>query len=448
MRDHSCVQSSNRTEIIVCGGGPAGIAAALATARSGCQTTLIERYGFLGGNLTAGLVNPMMTFHTRSGHQVIGGIAQEIVDRLIAKGGSPGHVSDPVQFVGSVTPFDPEIFKLVVEQMLLEAGVSIRYHSLVIDAKRQDNHIHSITLATKAGLETISGDFFIDTTGDADLVSLAGEKYDVGRQADGSTQPMSLIFRLSNVNLAEVLGYVTDHPHDFHLPEGVETLKATGTIGISGFFSIVQEGVSDHEIPPYRDRLLFFGLGGQDVIANVTRITGLSGLDPHDLSLAEAAGRSQAWDYFHFMQKRIPGFKNARLVQTGAQVGIRETRRLRGRYIITEDDLLKGTEFPDAVALGAYPIDVHSPVDESMHFHGLEPDQYYQIPLRSLIPLDIENLLVAGRCISSTHLALAALRVAPTAMATGEAAGRAGGLSVRRGIRPGDLHPSDMSIPV
>ncbi|NLJ86008.1 MAG: FAD-dependent oxidoreductase [Firmicutes bacterium] len=421
---------SNSSQIVVCGGGPAGIAAAIAAARGGCEVTLVERYGFLGGNLTAGLVNPMMTFHTLSGRQIIKGIAQEIVDRLVTTGGSPGHIPDPVQFVGSVTPFEPEVLKMVAEQMLLEAGVKMRYHALLIDAERQDNRLQSITLATKSGLETIHGEFFIDTTGDADLVNLAKEQYDIGRDADGFTQPMTLIFRIGNVDIEQVLSYVRDHPQDFHLPYGVEALPTSGLVGISGFFSLVQEAIEKKEIPPYRDRLLFFGLGKQDVIANVTRIMGLSGVDAHDLSSAETLGRSQAWTYFAFMRRHIPGFQKARLIQTGAQIGVRETRRLRGQYVLTEEDLLNGTSFPDTVALGAYPIDVHSPVDDSLQLQNLKPDGFYEIPLRSLMPQNVENLLVAGRCISSTHTALAALRVAPTAMATGEAAGRTAALII------------------
>lgn len=272
MKNRFCGPNST-TQIVVCGGGPAGIAAALAAAQSDRQVTLVERYGFLGGNLTAGLVNSMMTFHTLSGRQIIGGIAQEIVDRLVAIGGSPSHIPDPVQSVGSITPFEPEALKVVAEQMLIEAGVKIRYHALLIAAERNGNRLSSVTLATISGFETIYGDFFIDTTGDADLVYLAQEQYDIGRDTDGFTQPVSLIFRIGNVDTKQVLSYVAAHLQDFHLPYGFEALKSSGFLGISGFFSLVQKGIDSKEIPPLRDRLLFFGLGRQDVIVNVTRVT-------------------------------------------------------------------------------------------------------------------------------------------------------------------------------
>jgi flavin-dependent dehydrogenase len=209
------MKSSFDADVVVVGGGPAGINAAVAAGRLGARTVLIERYGFVGGMSTAALVYPWMTFHTERGEQVIRGIAQEIVDRLMQRGGSPGHLRDTIGFVHTVTPYDPEIYKVVAVEMLKEAGVKLLLHSFVDAVHTEGERIRSVEITGKSGRMRVSGTMFVDTSGDADVAYLAGAPTLQGRDGDRRTQPMTMKFRMRGVDLAKVKQYMLDHPEDF-----------------------------------------------------------------------------------------------------------------------------------------------------------------------------------------------------------------------------------------
>lgn len=204
------------TDVVVVGGGPAGINAAIAAGRCGAATLLIERYGFLGGMSTAALVYPWMTFHTMDGKQAIAGIAQEIVDRLRTLNASPGHVRDTCGFVHTITPFHPEIYKVLVIDMLKEAGVKLLLHSFVDEVKTSGDHIESVRITTKSGPISVRAKMFVDTSGDADVAYLSGAPCLQGRDEDRLTQPMTMKFRMRGVDLAVVKRYILDHPDEFY----------------------------------------------------------------------------------------------------------------------------------------------------------------------------------------------------------------------------------------
>lgn len=428
-------------DVLVAGGGPAGVTAAVAAARQGARVVLLERLAALGGNLTAGLVNPMLTFHARSGLQIVRGLAQEIIDRLIDAGGSPGHIPDPVAFVKTITPFQPDVFKHVLDRFVLDAGVEVFFHSQVVDVRKVDQRItHVVALAGKQGPVAFAPRVVIDATGDGDVSAFAGEMWTFGRKEDGQAQPMTMMFRMAGVDTEQIRSYVQQHPDQFH-KRGAGIDPSSPYLGVAGYFDAVKQAIERGELPPLRDRILFFtGVDPGEVIVNVTRVLGASVMDAKSWSNAETEGRRQVWQYARFLQRYIPGFERSRVIHVGQQLGIRESRLIAGRYVLQADDLMNGVPFPDRVAAGSYPVDIHSPSDSRLQTRELKAD-YYFIPYRSMLPRYTQNLIVAGRCISATHEACAAIRVSPIAMAIGEAAGVAAGIAHRLSISPADVDP-------
>ena len=428
-------------DVVVAGGGPAGINAAIASGRMGAKTLLIERYGFLGGMSTVALVYPWMTFHTSSGKQVIKGIAQEIVDRLIKQGGSPGHMRDTVGFTYTVTPYHPEKYKLLALEMLEEAGVEVLVHSFADQAEVEANEIKSIKLTTKSGPITVSAKRFVDTTGDADIAYLAGAPCLKGRDSDHKTQPMTMKFRMRGVDLAKVKAAMKANPSNFYKKTPIDELDELPLTGVQGFYKEWNES----GVPINRDQVLFFaGPEEDEVLVNCTRVQGLDGTDVFDLTQGEKEGRKQVLMMAEFLQKNIPGFENASISAVGTQIGIRETRRIDGQYALTIEDVVSGKKFEDTIALSGYPIDIHDPTGRGVQANDIKGDGSYGIPYRSLVPKKIENLLVAGRCISTTHEALATTRLTPSAMATGQAAGTAAALSLIDQVAPKDVDVSKL----
>ncbi|WP_066307535.1 FAD-dependent oxidoreductase [Bacillus sp. FJAT-29814] len=424
-------------DVVVAGGGPAGINAAIASGRAGAKTLLIERYGFLGGMSTVALVYPWMTFHTNSGKQVIKGIAQEIVDRLMEISGSPGHLRDTVGFTYSLTPYHPEKYKLLALEMLEEAGVEVLVHSFIDKVEVEGNQITSLGLATKSGPIRVFAKRFVDATGDADIAYLSGAPCLKGREEDHKTQPMTMKFRMRGVNLEKVKEAMKANPSNFYKKTPIDELDLIPLTGVQGFY----KEWSESGVPINRDQVLFFaGPEEDEVLVNCTRVQGLDGTDVFDLSAGEREGRKQVLMMAEFLQKKIPGFEKASISAVGTQIGIRETRRIDGQYVLAIEDVVDGRKFEDTIALSGYPIDIHDPSGKGVQAKDIEGDGSYGIPYRCLVPKKIDNLLVAGRCISTTHEALATTRLTPSAMATGQAAGAAAALSITDHVSPKDLN--------
>ncbi|MED4599445.1 FAD-dependent oxidoreductase [Paenibacillus validus] len=429
------------TDIVVVGGGPAGINAAIAAGRSGARTLLIERYGFLGGMSTIALVYPWMTYHTMDGKQVIAGIAQEIIDRLMALNASPGHVRDTCGFVSTITPYDPEIYKVLVLDMLREAGVKLLLHSFVDDVTVKDERIESVRLTSKSGKIDVKAKMFIDTSGDADVAYLAGAPILKGRDEDQLTQPMTMKFRMRGVDLARVKQYMIEHPEEFYKKTPIDELDQLPLTAVQGFYKHWKEAA----LPINRDQVLFFtGPGEDEVLVNTTRVQGLDGTRVEDLTEAEELGRKQVLMVADFMVKHLPGFEKASISQVGAQIGIRETRRLDGVYSLQISDVTEGRRFEDCIARSGYPIDIHDPKNKGVTAAWIAGDGAYDIPYRSLLAKGVSNLLAGGRCISTSHEALATTRLSPSCMATGQAAGTAAGMAVKQGVSPHELNVKDL----
>jgi hypothetical protein len=424
---------------LVVGGGNAGCAAALAAARHGARTLLVERYGFLGGTATAAMVGPWMTFHSGD-ERIVGGIAQEIVERLVKMGASPGHVRDASDYVPTITPFDPEIHKALLFEMMAESGVDLLLHAYFLDALgTRGQFVTGGRFATVAGPREELATVTIDASADAYVAASAGVEVQQG-DAKGRVQPATLIFRLSHVDLLETARYVREHPDQLRSSLTNAERTPERLTAVAGLYELWERARARGEVSVPRELVSFFATPYADeVIVNMTRVVGIDPLDPDDLTRAEVEARGQVMELLGFFRRDVPGFANCRLAATATQIGIRESRRIVGEYTLTREDVLEAQAFDDAVARSAYPIDIHNPSGSGTATQRLAPGTAYEIPYRCLVPAHVDGLLVAGRCISTTHEALASTRLTPTVMTLGQAAGTAAALAAERKLRPRDV---------
>ncbi|HEY4537192.1 MAG TPA: FAD-dependent oxidoreductase [Erysipelothrix sp.] len=425
---------SIKTDILVVGGGPAGIMAAKAAAVEGENVMLIERYGYLGGSATMSLVVPLMTFHAGE-KQIVKGYAQDLLDEMKKYGGFEEHFIDPLGFGSSVTPVDTEVYKYVAQEFLLEEGVDIRFHTELVSVNSSGNEIESVIVKTRSGFYEIIAKRFIDASGDGDLAYMADNPMKIGRDKDGKVQPMTMMFKIGNVDIEALIDYADAHPDQFVIDEDYNSLSEFKRIGISGFFEMVKEAKVDGALTFDRDRVLFFELLERGEIAvNMSRIINKLSVHDFDLSNASIEGRRQIFEILQFFKKYLPGFENARIIESAHQVGVRESRRIDGQYVLNEHDVVLGRAFEDGIACASWPIDIHDPEGKELIVTHMEKGTYYEIPYRSLLPKKSKNLIVAGRNISATHEALASARVSPTCMAMGQAAGIAASMSLSEQI--------------
>lgn len=397
------MNEKNHYDIIVIGGGFAGAAAAIAAAREGKRVRLIEKYNCLGGAAVFDLVNPFMRYwdYTEGRKEKVMlscGLFTEMVDRIEAMGGFRR---------GSRQAFNEEVLKLMLNRMAIEAGVELLFGTYLVAADTKDNTIQSITVSNVGGTYQMSADCYIDATGDANLAMFAGFDYQVGRESDGLCQPMTLCFRLGNVDYEKYLACKSE---------------------ISPLYQKLQAG---GKIKNPRENVLVFNTVLDSVLHfNTTRVVKLDPTNAEDVTKAEITAREQVFEMVDFLRENFEAFRNCVLLSTGMQIGARESRMIVGEYTLTQEDLLACTRFPDTIAVCNYDIDIHSP-DGSGTSHYYFPDgQYYTIPYRTLIPKGAKNLLVTGRCVSATHEAQASLRIMPTCATLGEAAGIAAAIAV------------------
>ena len=422
--------------MLVIGGGNAGCAAALAAARHGSRTLLVERYGFLGGTATAAMVGPWMTFHSGT-DRIVGGIAQEIVERLMRMGGSPGHIADSSDYVATITPFDPEVHKALLFEMMGESGVALLLHAYFLEALADGNgRVRGARLATVAGPREIEVSVTIDASADAYVAASAGVALQQGDER-GRVQPASLMFRLSHVDLAATAAYVRENADEMRTSIPPEARDASALTAVAGLYALWNAARRRGDVTVPRELVSFFISPYPDEVSvNMTRVVDIDPLDPDDLTRAEVEARAQTMQLLAFFRRDVPGFENARIAATATQIGIRESRRIIGEYTLTREDVLSARTFEDAVARSAYPIDIHNPSGTGTTTFRLPPGSSYEIPYRCMVPQRVPGLLVAGRCISTTHEALASTRLTPTVMTLGQAAGTAAALCAEGSYEP------------
>jgi hypothetical protein len=419
-------------DVLVCGGGPAGVGAAVAAARQGARTMLIEQAGCLGGVGTNALVGIWLGSYSRDGaFPVVGGLFNEIVERMVAEGGAARAAEDGfgsrhigfARWHSRTIPFEYEVCKRVLDQLVLEAGVGLRLFTSFIAPEVAGGRIRGAFVYSKNGLEYVRAGVVVDATGDADVAARAGCPTTVGREEDALTSPATLIFVVEDVDYRAFESYCLT-TGDVRLREIVKEIKAKG------------EWVFPFEIIICCEMLR----RGRYFI-NTLRQSGIDGLKAEDLTRGMVEGRAGARQLFELMRRYVPGFANARLVQTAPVIGIRDTRRIVGDYRVAKLDIIEGRHFPDTIALSGYQWDMADPVRPShQRMEGTVTSlPYAEIPYRSLVPhaghagpsQGVDNLIVAGRCISAEWDALGPLRVMPACFAMGQAAGTAAAMAAR-----------------
>lgn len=407
--DHSASPAgaaSLDADVVVCGGGVAGTMAAVAAARQGASVLLVERYGFFGGNATAGAVAQFNSWYTGSGRPVVAGLAAEVVQRLRAYGGarehqsfvmSTGHRMDRVEYA-------PELLKLVLDDMVVEAGVRPLLHAQLLGVERSGRRVTSLQVLAKGGVRSLGLRLLIDASGDLDALRQAGARF-LSLGDDEALQPATMMFRFG--------------PVDFERLAAVPKAELAA-IARRGFESgrLARAALHSSREPFSSDG--WFNIGRLAIDAT----------DALALGGAEIEGRRQAWQAASYLREALPGCENGSLRAFATQVGIRETRRVEGEHVLSAEELLAAEPFPDAIAAGAYPIDIHPAAGGALHYVPMGDDHAYRIPYRSLIPTTLDNALAVGRGVSATHEALAAIRVMTISMAVGQAAGSAAALAL------------------
>ncbi|MDR1666200.1 MAG: FAD-dependent oxidoreductase [Bacteroidales bacterium] len=425
-------------DVLVAGGGPAGIIAAEAAASDGLNVLLVESRNFLGGNLTVGL--PILGFLGRKGNQIIRGLPQKFIDRLAEKNAASGHRACPLHV--SLTIIDPEEVKRTALEVLTERGVKVLMYAFCCGVVMSDDKISGVIIESKAGREVIMAKTVIDCTGDADIAFRAGVPCEKGND-DGGMQPPTLMFCMKGVDVEKLRLSIADHPEMYDMDvipnEFFREDNYFITVGLRNRIKKAEE----EGLKLCTERtILITGLKKDEIWVNMSRIGGVDGTEPEDLTRGEMEGLKQIEHLQTYLRRYVPGFERASLHRVAPFLGIRESRRIRGKYVLTKEDILSCRYFEDAVAVASYPLDLHHPQDKGCTL--IWCDDCYDIPYRSLLPAKVENLLVAGRAISTTHEALSAIRVMSSCMAMGEAAGRAAKQAVRKNIPPSQIDVSEL----
>ncbi|SHK09414.1 FAD dependent oxidoreductase [Tangfeifania diversioriginum] len=422
-----------QTDVLVVGSGAAGITAAISSARNGANTLLVESSGFLGGLST---ILPWLGFHDRDYRQVVKGIAHEYVMKLHKNGDSSGYVYDPK--CSSLVSVNGHSWKILAMQLAQDAGVKIMLHTYMVDTVRENDRITGIIVENKTGRQKINAKVVIDCSGDGDVAARGNVKWEKGRTSDGLVQAPTLVFRIGNLNRSKFVDACKNNALNYRewlkpYPELLEKMQnkldSSETFIIGGFASLVEKAREDGVLDIPQTRVVGVKLHLEDKLLIVmTRILGLNPVDVESISTAYSRIYSQIPQIMYFFKHYVPGCENILLDEIAPMLGIRESRRIVGDYILTADDLTEGRVFNDTVCMGGYHIDIHRPSGSWVESKNVKA---YTIPLRSLIAANVEGLMMAGKCISATHEAIASTRVIPICMGQGEAVGTVAAMAIK-----------------
>lgn len=399
-------------DLAVIGGGFAGTAAALAAARSGAKVIIVEKSNCLGGAAVNSLVNPFMRYWTTvdgKRQDLSAGIFREIHERLESRGAMMRE------------HFLEEELKQILNEMVLEAKADLLFHAYLFGVDKNGDNIKSLSLASRSGVVKLEADYFIDATGDAQLAYLAGCPTVLGREPDHLCQPMTLCFRVGNVDVEKFY-------------KSFDDLKKAHA-----------QSLAAGELKNPREDILVFRTPIKNVLHfNTTRVIKKDPTSPEAFTEAEIIAREQVHEIYDFIKKHADGMEESFLMMTAPEIGVRESRMIVGDYVLTEQDCRNCIKFDDAVAASNYDIDIHNPEGAGTSHYYFGPGEYYTIPYRSLIPVGTANMLVAGRCISSDHGAQASYRIMPVVCCIGEAAGTAAGIAIQNKVTMREVNTGEL----
>lgn len=435
-----------RTQVLVVGSGAAGLTAAIAAARNGARTTLIDVAGFVGGLST---VLPWLGFHDRDYRLLVKGLPLEFVHRLQDAGAGSPLCLDPK--CGSAFSLDSATWKCMAMQLCEEAGVRVMLHTHVVETLRESDRITGVVVEHKSGRQHITADVVIDCSGDGDIAARGGVAWEKGRTADGLVQAPTLVFRLGGLDREGFVAGCKNRalsyrewiaPYDDLWDRMMKRIDELPVIICGGFAPLVEQARQNGDLDVPQTRVVGVKLHRPDqFLVVMTRVLGLDPIDVDSVSEAYTRVYSQIPQLTGFFKQYVPGFEQSYLQEVAPMLGIRESRRIMGDYVLTADDLLDGRVFDDAVCMGGYHIDIHRPSGTWVSSQNV---QAYTVPMRSLIARDVDGLLMAGKCLSATHEAVASTRVIPICMGQGQAVGTAAAMAVAAGKSVRELNTADL----
>ncbi|MCI8887505.1 MAG: FAD-dependent oxidoreductase [Hungatella sp.] len=430
------IEKGPQADVIVVGAGPAGMCAALEAARQGVSVILLEQGGCCGGMATQGLVGPFMTCYDAKGeNMIIRGLFEEIVDGLVKREAAihPSQVRSGTGFTSwievghdHVTPFEPEGLKLVMDEMLTQAEVKILYHTTFFRPVLKGNTIAGVLVNSKKGTEMIEGKVIIDCTGDGDVAYASGVPYELGNEELGIMQPATMFFHIQNVDSKALEEDIKKNRHNFYRKDGVNYRSLHWRVTQAkekGDWSLNRTSIGIYRMPKE-----------DEWAVNTSRIMKVDATDNESLTRAEIEGRRQVDEIMRFLKLYVPGCQHVRLKSTASHIGIRESRHIQGEYRLTTEDLLEARVPEDSILLASNSIDVHGRFGPASNEYMPIKGDYYGVSYRCLVAKNVEQLLIAGRCVSADSAAAGAIRVIPPCMAMGQAAGAAAALSVKGGM--------------
>lgn len=437
-----------KTDVAVIGGGPGGIASAVAAARQGAKVLLVERQGYLGGNLGSGLpFLAMLDMHQR---QEVGGLAQKLVDRLTEIGGTAGTKYCP--FHVSTTTLNQFYTRIICFEWVKKYGIELLMQCELSSVHVENNTLKSVTVVGKGQEFEINAKVFIDGTGDGDVAFMAGAEYEKGQEDTKVLQPPSLLFNLGGINFDEFCDYIEKHPEELpyelgltHIRPGYDAEFFRNNPGhiFFGLNSMIKKLRAEGKCPIDRDTVIYIKLPTPgEVMVNTIRILNFDGSNVHDLSKGAMESHLQILPLIKMLKENVPGFENCYLTSINPTIGVRESRRIMGIKKLTKEDVLKGNVPDDTVGLCSYFIDIHS--GDGAETYTKTVEEPYGIPYGCTVSKDIEGLMMTGRCISVDAVAFGSSRIMPVCMAVGEGAGVGAAIAAAKGISPRDVDPKEV----
>ncbi|MFV0413226.1 MAG: FAD-dependent oxidoreductase [Oscillospiraceae bacterium] len=434
--------------VAVIGAGPGGMAAAVAAARQGARVVLVERMGFLGGQLGSGL--PFLAFMDMQKRRIVGGLAQQMVDRLAEIGGTDNHLYCPFHL--SVTNMNQFYTRIICFEWAKQYGIEVLLHCELSGARVENGKLLSVTVTGKGAPIELEADVFIDATGDGDLGYMAGAGYEKGQEDTGELQPPTLMFNLSGVNFEEFTGYLEKHPEELpygmgltHIREGydAEYFRRNRGYVFFGLKALMKRLHAEGNCPVDRDTVIYIQQPMPGTVAvNTIRILNFDGSDIHDLSRGEMEAHLQILPLIQMLKAHVPGFENAYLTSVNPGIGVRESRRIMGIRKLQHPDAVAGLVPEDAIAIFSYFIDIHSGTGSKTYTQSIHTP--YGVPYGCTVSKDVDGLMMAGRCISVDAVTFGSSRIMTLCMAVGEGAGIGAALASKKGISPKEVNPLEV----